>query len=286
MEYLVPVLAVVVIGGLTLLAARWFTGRPSRGRTSAGGSTPAPSGAAGPERARAAARLLDEPAHRAVYGHIAQGRPAEAVREYRRHTGRSAWDAVQDVQSLTLHPQVYSLPSPEEADEDLRPGGAGTDEREATCLSTAGGVEDADIPAPQGSKPDATNVDAGEDDPADAVTSARDSSDAEREQGPHRPRRTGPPAAEELTTLTVPEDWTAEPAPEEPPFEVEVMRGDESVRLASRDLPPWLRDQLSAMLRDGNLESAAVQLSSHSTLSVPEAFELLRRMRERRQGRD
>ena len=95
------------------------------------------------------------------------------------------------------------------------------------------------------------------------------------------PRPTAPPA-DELTTLTVPAEWTAAPAEEEFPFEVEVMRGTESVRLSSQDLPPWLRDQLSAMVRDGNLESAAVQLSSHSELSVPEAYELLRRMRERR----
>lgn len=47
------------------------------------------------------------------------------------------------------------------------------------------------------------------------------------------------------------------------------MRGTDSVRLSSQDLPPWLRDQLSAMVRDGNLESAAVQLSSHSELSRP-----------------
>ena len=92
------------------------------------------------------------------------------------------------------------------------------------------------------------------------------------------------PAEDGLTSLTIPDHWTAAPTPEEPPFEVEVMRGDESVRLASEDLPPWLRDQLSAMIRDGNLESAAVQLSSHSSLSVPEAFELLRRMKERRDG--
>ena len=78
------------------------------------------------------------------------------------------------------------------------------------------------------------------------------------------------------------DDEQGAPAEEELPFEVEVMRGTESVRLSSRDLPPWLRDQLSAMVRDGNLESAAVQLSSHSELSVPEAYELLRRMRERR----
>ena len=75
-----------------------------------------------------------------------------------------------------------------------------------------------------------------------------------------------------------------DPAPEEQPFEVEVLRGEGSVRVSSRDLPPWLRDQLAAMVRDGNLESAAVQLSTHSELTVPEAFELLRGMRERREG--
>lgn len=281
MEYLVPILAVVVIGGITLLVARRLSGRsqaPTRSATGTGADTVE----ASPERARTAARRLDEATHRAVYGHIAQGRPFEAVRDYRRATGRGVRDAILDIQSLTLHPQVWSLPvQAEPADDDASPAAADmpsgpprdpSDGRGRDGESSARPRLRRAEPSEAGPAPDAEPApggDAAADPEADGATS----------------RRPGRPAPEELTTLTVPEGWTADPAPEEPPFEVEVMRGEESVRLASQDLPPWLRDQLSAMVRDGNLESAAVQLSSHSSLSVPEAFELLRRMKERREGR-
>ena len=235
----------------------------------------------GPERARLAAGLLDEDAHRRVYGHIAQSRVMEAVRDYRAHTGRGLKDAVMDVQSLAVHPQVYSEP---------------VQEPDATSAGVAGPVPGdhgephrddaapADTPGPK--RPGQDSSGRGE---PDAQTPDRETSDAVAEDDARQdtdhasaaPRPTAP-SADELTTLTVPAEWTAAPAEEELPFEVEVMRGTESVRLSSRDLPPWLRDQLAAMVRDGNLESAAVQLSSHSELSVPEAYELLRRMRERR----
>ena len=280
MEYLVPVLAVVVIGALAFAAARWM----SAGRARQAGDPRTPSGRGldiGPERARLAAGLLDEDAHRRVYGHIAQSRVMEAVRDYRAHTGRGLKDAVMDVQSLAVHPQVYSEP---------------VQEPDATSAGVAGPVPDdhgephrddavpAETPGPKRPGQDLS----GRREP-DAQTTERETSDAVAEDDAQQdtdhasaaPRPTATPA-DELTTLTVPAEWTAAPAEEELPFEVEVMRGTESVRLSSQDLPPWLRDQLSAMVRDGNLESAAVQLSSHSELSVPEAYELLRRMRERR----
>lgn len=107
MEYLVPVLAVVVIGALAFAAARWMSA--GRARQAADPRTPSGRGLdIGPERARLAAGLLDEDAHRRVYGHIAQSRVMEAVRDYRAHTGRGLKDAVMDVQSLAVHPQVYS----------------------------------------------------------------------------------------------------------------------------------------------------------------------------------
>lgn len=280
MEYLVPVLAVVVIGALAFAAARWM----SAGRARQAGDPRTPSGRGldiGPERARLAAGLLDEDAHRRVYGHIAQSRVMEAVRDYRAHTGRGLKDAVMDVQSLAVHPQVYSEP---------------VQEPDATSAGVAGPVPadhgephrddaaPAETPGPERPGQDSS----GQREP-DAQTPDRETSDAVAEDDARQdtdhasaaPRPTATPA-DELTTLTVPAEWTAAPAEEEFPFEVEVMRGTESVRLSSQDLPPWLRDQLSAMVRDGNLESAAVQLSSHSELSVPEAYELLRRMRERR----
>ena len=280
MEYLVPVLAVVVIGALAFAAARWMSA--GRARQAADQRTPSGRGLdIGPERARLAAGLLDEDAHRRVYGHIAQSRVMEAVRDYRAHTGRGLKDAVMDVQSLAVHPQVYSEP---------------VQEPDATSAGVAGPVPGdhgephrddavpAETPGPKRPGQDLS----GRREP-DAQTTERETSDAVAEDDAQQdtdhasaaPRPTATPA-DELTTLTVPAEWTAAPAEEELPFEVEVMRGTDSVRLSSQDLPPWLRDQLSAMVRDGNLESAAVQLSSHSELSVPEAYELLRRMRERR----
>lgn len=300
MEYLVPILAVVVIGVLTLLVTRWLSGRPSSASADEAGSPEETSREATPERARAAARRLDEPTHRAVYGHIAQGRPFEAVRDYRRHTGRPVREALLDVQSLTLHPQVYSLPVPEaEAPAPSVPTSEPGPRPE---------TDRADLDAPRDGEDCPAGTIRGHGahaaDPADSVGEVESGSSdgmpvageatepAERDVAagalddvaPGTAVPSMPSAREELTSLTIPDDWTAEPTPEDPPFEVEVMRGDESVRLASADLPPWLRDQLSAMVRDGNLESAAVQLSSHSSLSVPEAFELLRRMKERREG--
>ena len=120
--------------------------------------------------------------------------------------------------------------------------------------------------------------------PAASATSAPTTAASSPAAASSGPGSSDAPAAPDPAPATPSSSAAAAPTPEEPPFEVEVMRGDESVRLASEDLPPWLRDQLSAMIRDGNLESAAVQLSSHSSLSVPEAFELLRRMKERREG--
>ena len=280
MEYLVPVLAVVVIGALAFAAARWMSA--SRDRHGEDQRTPSGRGLdIGAERAGLAAGMLDEDAHRRVYGHIAQSRVMEAVRDYRAHTGRSLKDAVLDVQSLALHPQVYSEPAQEQDAASAGPVPADHDEPRRDD-----GAAPAETPMPERPRQDSD----GRVQPDDQ-TSGRETSEAatdpegearqdtaEALTAPHPPA----PPADALTTLTVPAEWSAAPTEEEPPFEVEVMRGMESVRLSSQDLPPWLRDQLSAMVRDGNLESAAVQLSSHSELSVPEAYELLRRMRERR----
>lgn len=274
MEYLVPVLAVVVIGALAFALTRWMSAararRPDAPRTSAGEPLEI-----GPERARLAAALLDEQAHRTVYGHIAQSRVMEAVRDYRAHTGRSLMDAVRDVQSLAAHPQVYSVPAPE-----AEPGVA-EDAAAGTAPADTGETDrDEAVAAPR----PAADIPGGESPQRSEADASQESEGRGAEASGTGPRSDAPTARStgEPTGLTVPADWTAAPAQEDLPFEVEVMRGADSVRLSSQDLSPWLRDQLSAMVRDGNLESAAVQLSSHSQLSVPEAYELLRRMRERR----
>lgn len=278
MEYLVPALAVVVIGAVVFAVSRWMSATRERQavdrRTPAGRSLDI-----GPQRAREAASLLDEDAHRRVYGHIAQSRVMEAVRDYRAHTGRSLKDAVMDVQSLAVHPQVYSVPVAEPEVPEAEPGeaGAAPERGEEAGVETQATAR-ADVPREQPVEDDGEEGTGSE---AERGTPAED--DGEEGAEPEaEPRPAATAAADELSTLTVPADWTAAPTEEEPPFEVEVMRGMDSVRLSSQDLPPWLRDQLAAMVRDGNLESAAVQLSSHSQLSVPEAYELLRRMRDRR----
>lgn len=327
MEYVVPILAVVVIGALAAGVTVWLGRRPKPERPAA--SAAGPTGGVSAERAQHASSLLSEDQHRAVYGHIATNRPMEAITEYRRFTGRTLRDSMVDVQSLAAHPQVYTLPQEPDlsaegseagADADrletASPAGPGPEDETPTGASEAeaaaarqspeqgsgasGTAAGADLPGPAASTAGVQGpARAGDEDVArdgDAGTASEQDptpgegeADAEGEQpssgsteagAADRPR--GGDLPELPDDLMVPAEWSAEPAPEDRPFEVEVMRGDGTVHLSSRDLPPWLRDQLAAMMRDGNLETAAVQLSTHTELSVPEAFELLRRIQESR----
>lgn len=196
-------------------------------------------------------------------------------------------------------PEAAESPVGRRADRGpVRPGAAGDetgraeDEAPVGAETAPGGGPDT---AESAADEDASATEHGESvtgrDGAPARTGGEPSEDGNRpssdagavtrgQDGPEHPEA---PALPELPAdLMVPAEWSAEPAPEDQPFEVEVMRGDGTVHLSSRDLPPWLRDQLSAMMRDGNLETAAVQLSTHTELSVPEAFELLRRIQESR----
>ena len=296
-----PVLAVVVIGALAAGVTVWLGKRPKPEGGAARDS--GPTGGVSVERAKHASSLLSEDAHRAVYGRIATNRAMEAITEYRRHTGRSLRDAMVDVQSLAAYPQVYTLP------QDPEPTVAQTPERGAADAGTAHAPADQSA-APAGDTPpvdaDLDGRAAAEEPqtgpqahvaaehPADtrrAESAEATPPDGEADRDGDRPSSSTdgadgaegePTDADVVPDLMVPADWSAEPAPEDRPFEVEVMRGDGAVHLSSRDLPPWLRDQLSAMMRDGNLETAAVQLSTHTELSVPEAFELLRRIQESR----
>lgn len=308
-----PILAVVVIGALAAGVTVWVGRRPKSERPAAADG---PTGGVSAERARHASSLLSEDQHRAVYGRIATNRPMEAITEYRRVTGRTLRESMVDVQSLAAYPQVYTLPqepdlaearagsdaegAPDAARQDgpmqdtaapvrhdaaadeigqgldeSRPGGdqaAGAAGEEAAAGAQGGADLYADRPDEDGAAPAA--VHGAEQAEGEGPSSGR------REASPAEPAREE--EADAPSELMVPAEWSAEPAPEDRPFEVEVMRGDGTVHLSSRDLPPWLRDQLSAMVRDGNLETAAVQLSTHTELSVPEAFELLRRIQESR----
>lgn len=288
MEYLVPALAMLAIGALTLVVAN---GMARRARAGAPTAPASPHGSEVSEaRARDAVALLDEAGHRAVYGHIAQSRLLEAVKAYRRLTGRSLRDGALDVQSLALHPQVWTpRPAPEAQETDARPESPGRAAQAAGPASDASGREAPDAPRAPGDTdgaPPAPRAGARTD--GRPATGGSHAAPHAAEEGPAS-APAEPAGAEgipeaESEPLMVPSEWLAEPAPEEAPFEVEVLRGGGSIHVSSRDLPPWLRDQLAAMVRDGNLESAAVQLSTHSELTVPEAFELLRSMRDRREG--
>lgn len=277
-----PVLAVVVIGALAAGAAVWMGKRspsPRPARTPSG-----PAGGVGPERARHASSLLNEEQHRAVYGRIATNRPMEAITEYRRFTGRSLRESMVDVQSLAAHPQVYTLPQEQDPgvlpttpgpDADAQQQAAAPDRVESAPDAPAGDARPVEEAGPGPHAPD-----------GQAPGGERPTSDEEPEpaapQGADQDAEAVTPQPAEVTDFTIPAEWTAEPAPKDRPFEVEVMRPDGAVRLSSHDLPAWLRDQLAAMVRDGNLESAAVALSTHTELSVPEAFELLRRIQQSR----
>lgn len=89
------------------------------------------------------------------------------------------------------------------------------------------------------------------------------------------------PNEQPVTDLTVPADWIEEPKRETPRgFQVEVVRDDGTVQLSSDDLPPWLRDQLQAMVRDGRIDAAAETLAEHTLLTVGEAHDLIEILRQ------
>ncbi|MDO5634422.1 MAG: hypothetical protein Q4G34_06085 [Micrococcus sp.] len=331
MEYVIPLLAVVVIGAVVVGVVTWMGKRTPKEGSAAAGAEAGPAGITA-ERAQFASGLLSEEAHREVYGGIATNRVMEAIRVYRRRTGRSLREAVTDVQALAMFPQVYTLPQEPEQDEaaaatavETQPGRGSAGQSSAGRADAAAGADRAsgadrarpseeraqagerstegergqDGAAGEVSPWDEDDQTAAEDSPM-AATVSGEASDEDARVNDARVRdadaaapvqqsgdgvepargEADPVVPDSPADLVIPSDWTAEPAAEDRPFEVEVMRGERTVHLSSRDLSPWLRDQLAAMLRDGNLETAAVQLSSHTELSVPEAFELLRRIRE------
>lgn len=85
--------------------------------------------------------------------------------------------------------------------------------------------------------------------------------------------------------LTIPTDWMEEkPQPAKRSFQVEVIREDGTVRLSSEDLPPWLSDQMHAMVRDGQLEEAAKTMAEHTILTEHESRELMQALAREEQG--
>lgn len=253
MEYLVPVLILAAVALVVVVLIRWL-GRGARAAESAGATGTAGGHKRRPDRQRAAAERvgvgaareaserLDEPTHQEVYRLIALGRAADAVAAYRRTTGRGPLESFWDVQALAAHPQPWRPEGLEKTDDD---GGA-------TRFAAA-----AD-PAPEGGGGPVGPEELGE--PAESGEPA----------GPRAPR--------ESTGLTVPQEWTEQEPAADPSFELEVVREDSTVHLSSEDLPPWMRDQLTAMVRDGRLDEAAQQLAEHTALTTDEALQFLQIM--------
>lgn len=82
---------------------------------------------------------------------------------------------------------------------------------------------------------------------------------------------------QEVTDLTVPQEWLELQEPTKPQrFEVEINRESETVAMSSEDLPPWIRDQIEAMVRDDRLDDAAETLTEHTVLEQAEAQDLIK----------
>ncbi|MGW9551037.1 hypothetical protein ACWG8W_08290 [Citricoccus zhacaiensis] len=121
---------------------------------------------------------------------------------------------------------------------------------------------------------------------ADSTTPATSPTSPTAESASESPGTRVPPAdIADATDLVVPEDWLEEGLPADRPFELEVVRDETTVRVSSDDLPPHLRDQLTALVRDGRVEDAALELSAHTVLTAEEALQFLHIL-QREQGQD
>jgi hypothetical protein len=261
MEYLVPALIVVVVGAVVGGGAWWLSRRassttPDSGARERRGGRRTLAGRVSSESARVASNRLDQESHREIYRLIAAGRTSDAVMAYRQSTGLGTFESMLDVQALATYPQMWVRPG-------SGPGtGAGPrSEPQAGSQPTPGtGPTPAHAPGPE---------------PQESP-----------EQGlPAGPRDLGADVAPDTTNLVVPQDWLNESLPADRPFELEVVRDETTVRVSSADLPPFLRDQLTAMVRDGRVEEAALELSAHTVLTAEEALQFLQIL-QREQGQE
>ena len=85
-------------------------------------------------------------------------------------------------------------------------------------------------------------------------------------------------AEQQLTDLTIPEDWLdqAVETPKPQRFEIQIHRESETISMSSEDLPPWIRDQIEAMVRDERFDDAAETLTEHTVLDSAEAHDLIK----------
>src|SRR5699024_344613 len=86
-----------------------------------------------------------------------------------------------------------------------------------------------------------------------------------------------PADEQEVTDLTVPDEWLelSESAKQQR-FEVQINRDSETISMSSEELPPWIRDQIEAMVRDDRLDDAAETLTEHTVLEQTEAQDLIK----------
>src|SRR5699024_4230790 len=95
-------------------------------------------------------------------------------------------------------------------------------------------------------------------------------------------------ADQQVTDLTIPAEWFEEvtelPKPQR--FEIQIHRGDETISMSSEDLPPWIRDQIEAMVRDERLDDAAETLTEHTVLELAEAQDLIKILARQIQAAD
>src|SRR5690625_728103 len=82
----------------------------------------------------------------------------------------------------------------------------------------------------------------------------------------------------QLTVLTVPDEWHEQPTETTKPqrFEIQIHRESETISMSSEDLPPWIRDQIEAMVRDDRLDDPAEALTEHTVLELTEAQDLIK----------
>lgn len=83
-------------------------------------------------------------------------------------------------------------------------------------------------------------------------------------------------AEQEVTDLTVPSEWLDQSEPKPQRFEVQIERESETISMSSEELPPWIRDQIEAMVRDDQLDDAAETLTEHTVLESAEAQDLIK----------
>lgn len=85
-------------------------------------------------------------------------------------------------------------------------------------------------------------------------------------------------ADDSATDLTVPAEWLAQATetPKPQRFEIQIARESETISMSSEELPPWIRDQIEAMVRDNRLDDAAETLTEHTVLEPAEAQDLIK----------